>query len=298
MCSPGNPQYDITEVINDAGDEIHRKLFRELEDIRKLLIVFRLVNHKTPFPDIELNIKNREKQLCKPLIRLFQNAGGINDTLVQSLSKYITEKNNKKLGSLDFYLYSIVKDLTSNDNRVSNELLWDIICQLPGNDIPYKPHSYQTDEFGIISKSRISKTCEDKFGAKKTHDGKQRYLLFDKKTVDRLADNYTPIKKIEILNRKSTNTSNTFNTFWRCVEGTRIHDNGLKGDRLTNSGQKTIKYEGNREGNDESNNNSLMDIRGNEDSKPAKVLEVLEVLENERQTENKIRDGSERKYKV
>ncbi len=38
-CSPGNPIADITEVINDAGDSKHQKLFREIEDLRKLLLI-------------------------------------------------------------------------------------------------------------------------------------------------------------------------------------------------------------------------------------------------------------------
>ena len=47
-CSPGNPLYDISEVINDAGDQKHRKLFREMDDLRKLLLVYRIIHYDDP----------------------------------------------------------------------------------------------------------------------------------------------------------------------------------------------------------------------------------------------------------
>ncbi len=72
-CSPGKPKYDTTEVINPAGDTNYDQLLGELNDIRRLLIIFRLVNYNKPISDIELNIFNRDKQLCKPLLRLFQD---------------------------------------------------------------------------------------------------------------------------------------------------------------------------------------------------------------------------------
>ena len=72
-CSSGNPKYNITEVINPAGDETHTKLLEELNNFRKLLLIFRLANLNKPIPDIQLTIKNRNKQLFKPLLRLFQD---------------------------------------------------------------------------------------------------------------------------------------------------------------------------------------------------------------------------------
>jgi hypothetical protein len=92
------------------------------------------------------------------------------------------------------------------------------MCTLPGSVIPNKPQCYQTEEFGIISKNRITRICEDKFGAKRIHDGKQRALMFDKNILTRFEDNYSPIKRIEIIQKNGSNTSNTFNSFWRQIE--------------------------------------------------------------------------------
>ena len=107
----------------------------------------------TRYPDIQLSIKNRDKQLCKPVLRLFKNTKAV-DEIVKALSKFLAEKNNKKLNSLDSYLYSVISDLVKDENtEIPNEILWKIICSLPGNPIPNKPQSYQTDEFGTISKT-------------------------------------------------------------------------------------------------------------------------------------------------
>ena len=83
---------------------------------------------------LELSIKNRDKQLCKPLLRLFNNTKA-QDEIITSLSKFLAEKKNKKLDSFDAYLYSVVSDLVKEENTVvSNEVLWDTVCSLPGTD--------------------------------------------------------------------------------------------------------------------------------------------------------------------
>ncbi len=76
---PGNPQYDISEVIDESGDEQFKELYEELMNTRKLLLMYRLLHHKDTIPNVKLNIKNRYKQLTKPLIRLFQNTKSVDD---------------------------------------------------------------------------------------------------------------------------------------------------------------------------------------------------------------------------
>ncbi len=44
-CSPGSPLYDISEIVNYAGDPKHIKLLREMNDLRKLLLVYRIIHY-------------------------------------------------------------------------------------------------------------------------------------------------------------------------------------------------------------------------------------------------------------
>ena len=212
-CSLGNPEADMSEVINDAGDLKHQKLFREIEDLRKLLLIFRMIHYDDDIPDVQLSINNRDKQLCKPLIRLFNNLSSSAE-IIDSLSRFLAEKNNKKLNSLDAYLYSIISDLINSERtEISNDELWNMILSLPGVQDIRKPHSYQSEEFGMISKTRITNICEDKFGDQRKHDGEKRSLVFDIKVIQRVQNNYSLIKNIEILDKSDTNTSNTFPRF-------------------------------------------------------------------------------------
>lgn len=97
---PGDPQYDISEVVDESGDEQFKELYQELMNTRKLLLMYRLLHYDDTIPDIKLNIKNRYKQLTKPIIRLFQNSESV-DEITKSLSKYLIEKNEEKINSLD-----------------------------------------------------------------------------------------------------------------------------------------------------------------------------------------------------
>lgn len=48
-CSPGCPEYDISEVVNPAGDEDYKAQLDELVDTRKLLLIYRLLHHNEPY---------------------------------------------------------------------------------------------------------------------------------------------------------------------------------------------------------------------------------------------------------
>ncbi|MGD1837556.1 MAG: hypothetical protein ACPKPY_05810 [Nitrososphaeraceae archaeon] len=75
-----------------------KKLNDDLIDLRKLLLIFRLLHHNDSIPNVTLNIKNRYKQLTKPLIRLFQKTESL-DIIIKPLSKYVIEKNEEKINS-------------------------------------------------------------------------------------------------------------------------------------------------------------------------------------------------------
>lgn len=89
-CYPGYRDDDISEVINPAGDEEFQELLDELTELRNTLFCYRLVHFKDRIPNLKLNIKNREKQLFKPVLRLFQGTRAF-DTLRPVISHYIKE---------------------------------------------------------------------------------------------------------------------------------------------------------------------------------------------------------------
>jgi hypothetical protein len=220
----GDPQYDISEVVNDAGDEQFKKLYEELMNTRKLLLMYRLLHHNDPIPDVKLNIKNRYKQLTKPLIRLFQNSESL-DGIIKSLSKYLIEKNEEKINSLDSGLLFLIIDLVAKHSTILyNDQIWEEIKKrFRGTEIADKPYSYYCQEYGTISKSKIRSICESKFDAKEHKDEKRgRGLIFNQGTLNKLTANYSIIEGIKIIKEDPTkrkhDTPDTPDTYTKDIE--------------------------------------------------------------------------------
>ena len=124
-------------------------------------------------------------------------------------------------------------------------------------------------------------------GLVKGHDGQKRSLIFNKNTIEKLKNNYSPIKEIAIL---STNVStNTFNTFWNNIERNGIYDDNIKSNKITKCKHDLKKLEGNSESDNENKQNKSTNLIENNATSSDKVLEVLEVLEDEKQ----LKDGKE-----
>ena len=243
----GDPQFDISEVVNDAGDTQLKKLNDELIHLRKLLLIFRLLHHNDPISNVTLNIKNRYKQLTKPLIRLFQNTESL-EIIIKSLSKYVIEKNEEKINSLDSGLLFLIIDLVSdNGNTLYNEQIWQKVKEkFNGNEIDGKPYSYFSEDYGPISKTKITNICETKLGGKQhKHKEHGRGLIFNPDTLKKLSNNYSLIEGIKIIkddeeqcsNRKDEgDTSPTCDTFTEYVsknDNDQLHENVNKMTNMT-----------------------------------------------------------------
>jgi hypothetical protein len=220
----GDPQYDISEVVNDAGDEQFKELYEELMNTRKLLLMYRLLHHNDPIPDVKLNIKNRYKQLTKPLVRLFQNSESL-DKIIKSLSKYVIEKNEEKINSLDSGLLFLIIDLvTKQGSNLYNDQIWEEIKKkFPGTEIADKPYSYFSQEYGTISKSKVKSICESKFAAREHKDEKRgRGLIFNQGTLNKLTANYSIIEGIKIIKedppKSKHDTPDTPDTYTKDIE--------------------------------------------------------------------------------
>ncbi len=153
-CSTGDPQHDITEIINPAGDGKQAQLLEGLTNIHKLLLIFRLVKQSEPIPDIKLNIKNRDKQLCKPLLRLFQNSKCINE-IKATLSKLLAEKRQLKSDTLDARLYEIIVNLIGQQGTIEldNKIIWESVkSNIDGN---YDPNNMKLKNTILYPKRRL-----------------------------------------------------------------------------------------------------------------------------------------------
>jgi hypothetical protein len=198
---PGGPEFDIAEVVDDSRDEESKELYQELIHTRKLLLMYRLLHHKDLIPNVKLNIKNRYKQLTKPLIRLFQSTESVKD-IIKSLSKYLLEKNQEKIDSLDSALLTFIINLVSEHGEtLYNEKIWqELKEQYPDGKMEDKPYSWFIEGYGSVTKQKINDIFETKFGAKKQRDKENgRGLTFNKDTLNKLSANYSIIDEIKII---------------------------------------------------------------------------------------------------
>ena len=282
----GDPQFDISEVVNDAGDEQFKELYEELMDTRMLLLMYRLLHHNDPIANVKLNIKNRYKQLTKPLIRLFQNSESL-DEIIKSLSKYVIDKNEEKINSLDSGLLFLIIDLVAKHGTILyNDQIWEAIKKkFPGTEIADKPYSYFSQEYGTISKSKIKSLCESKFDAKEHKDEKRgRGLIFNQGTLNKLTANYSIIEGIKIIKEDPTkskhDTPDTPDTYTMYTE-----ENSKNNSPAESS--KTLEPTSNDEGKTRENDNPELKTDNYSDKKwDSSSLEVSEVSGVSRMTFN------------
>jgi hypothetical protein len=192
-CLYGFPQHDISEVVNPAGEEGYQNLLDELNKTRNLLFVYRLLHFNDKIPNIELNIQNREKQLFKPVLRIFQNTETLRE-LLPVISKYVSQKRENNANTLYAFLYRTITDLirAKDTAELESSLIWDtIIDLLPGELISNKKLSYESSEFGTISQKGIIEILMQVFGASPSQSRREkRKLVFNMAKLERLGKVY------------------------------------------------------------------------------------------------------------
>jgi hypothetical protein len=201
QCSFGDPQEDIVEVVNPAGEEEFQDLLDELNEMRNLLLAVRLLHFNEKIPDIKLNIKGREKQLFKPVLRVFQNTRTLSE-LLPVVSNYVAQKREANYSTLHAFLYRTVKDLISDrqTTQLESGFIWDYIrANLQGADVPGKALSYDTSEFGTITQKEITQTFEHILGAKTKKSHGIRKLEFDVSKLRRLGNVYDLAIEVKVM---------------------------------------------------------------------------------------------------
>jgi hypothetical protein len=170
-------------------------------EIRNTLLVYRLLHFKDKITDIKLNIQNREKQLFKPVLRVFQSTQALEE-LRPVISKYISQRRESNANSLHAFLYRTVKELIEAQNTYELEsgIIWNTVKDtLQGSDIPHKPQSYDSTEFGVLSQKDIVQTLREVFGAERSKRRTSRKLLFDPSKLERLSKIYDMSVDVQLV---------------------------------------------------------------------------------------------------
>jgi hypothetical protein len=202
-CVYGFPKYDISEVVNPAGDDEFQYLLDELLEARNKLLIYRLQHHHERIPNIKVNLQNREKQLFKPTLRIFQNTNAL-DEILPVIADYVSKKRQANVNTLHAYLYEVVKNLFKEKNSYeleSSDIWTSTIGGLEGSGITNKPMSYESAEFGTISQKLIIQIMKDVFGARPPkHHGSSRKLIFNKEKFEKIGQIYELNLELKVVN--------------------------------------------------------------------------------------------------
>ncbi len=201
VCTYGIPKYDISEIINPAGDDEDLEQLEELNGIRNSLLIYRLLHYHDRIPNIKLNLQNREKQLFKPLLRVFQNTETFN-VLRPVISQFVNERRQAKANTLTAFLCPIVFDLVDKYGpTLESSSIWNSFKEaLPDGELISK-YTYKTEEFNEVSHKDITEILETQFYAKRPgHKGNKRKLIFDVKRLERMKEKYNLDLDIKVTN--------------------------------------------------------------------------------------------------
>ena len=113
----GRVKYNIKDVINYAGDPKFKPPHDELLEVRKLLFAHRMLHFNDVIYGVNLNIKNRNEELTKPLIRLFRNSPVALAEILPVLSEFLNERNEVKKNSFESKLFDVVKNLIKGEEE-------------------------------------------------------------------------------------------------------------------------------------------------------------------------------------
>ena len=110
-CRPGNVKYSIKEVVSRNLNKSPKlqKLYNELISFRKLMLCYRLVHYQDLLPNIETGLKNRDEELCKPLLQLFYGTESLKNDIIPALEEFVKQRRTRKANSLEATLYPIIK---------------------------------------------------------------------------------------------------------------------------------------------------------------------------------------------
>jgi hypothetical protein len=210
----GENQYDIKEVQNPQGDPIREELLEELKSFRKEMLIYRLIHFKDPIEDIDVGLKGRNKELCKPTIQLFHGTQSEQE-IQKALQKHLDAKNRKKGNSIEASLHPLISSLVNKGgNKVLGKDIWTDIVNggIEGSYDPKKANEFQSAEHGTLFRNTLTAIICDKFGAERKHGENGTIFTFDPDKLWKVGRAYDLTTKIQTRfdlghNSNSNNTS-------------------------------------------------------------------------------------------
>jgi len=184
------------------------------------MLCYRLIHYEDELTEIETGLKNRDNELCKPLLQFFYGTEALKE-IISTLEIFVKNRRARKKASLEAALYPIIKKyvfkevgLNSEQNtfkdvkakkKIVNILFQDIWEDIIGKDrfkaaidgsydADKKKYAYETIEYGILYQTTLPKFIRDKFTADKKTENRGCVLLFNIEELEKFEDLYGDIQ--------------------------------------------------------------------------------------------------------
>jgi hypothetical protein len=276
---PGKSDLDIKEVTNPRGEPELEHALAELLGFRKLMMVYRLIHFRDPVVDLDIGIERRNRELCKPYIRLFYGYGAQQE-IEETFQTFINIKTNKKAESLEAILLPVIIDLVQqNGSQHLTGDIWDFIRpRLNGQSDPVDTNRFYVGEYTLY-KNWITRLLEDKFGAGYKHTEQGGQLTFSLDKLQKIAKSYQLETNIKtILKPDTTDTTDTTDTILKEARASKSIEN-LENSQDTDKHSVNISQNEGLEGNQAS---FRMPSVSSEPSVPSALPSPSELSEEEK----------------
>ena len=91
------------------------------------MLIYMLIHFQDPILDIDIGLDGRDKELCKPLLQLF-NETKSHAEIRSALKEFLDAKNQKKSNLIEAALHPIIVNLVSTlGEKVYSSSIWNRI---------------------------------------------------------------------------------------------------------------------------------------------------------------------------
>ncbi|MGI0051131.1 MAG: hypothetical protein ACRD8K_05280, partial [Nitrososphaeraceae archaeon] len=180
-----------------------------------------LIHYKDSLPEIETGLKNRDNELCKPLLQLFYGTTALNKDIIPTLERFAKQRRTRKANSIDAALYPIIKKfvfseagLDFNTNtylelkqkkktvKVPFYRIWDYIIGKEGfkagidgqYDENKNKYAYETIDYGTLYLNSLPTVISNIFTAEVKKQSYGSALIFDVEKLERFEELYSDIQ--------------------------------------------------------------------------------------------------------
>jgi hypothetical protein len=223
-CLPGNPNLNIKDILVTSGSvgKHYLKLREEIIHLRESLFVYRLIHLNDERLDIDIGLKNRDRELCE-CITLFYGSE-VQQEVEDSFQELLDSKYEQKENSFDAKLvYLILENLENSEpyGEILVEDLWNSVKNTMNCEEVNQNKIFLVDFHYTLYRNQLSNKCQT-YGGKSKHTNKGNKIIFN--DIDKL-------KKIfDSYSTENRPTIRSFNRYPR-GEGSEGSEDSRRGGR-------------------------------------------------------------------